>query len=286
MEGFAKKKILLTGSNGLLGQKIVYALRNRDDVLLIATSKGSNRLSEKSGYIYEVLDIIDRSQVEKIISDYSPDVIINTAAMTNVDACETKQEECRQLNVESVRNMISFFSNSKLQTPYSKQFIHLSTDFVFDGSNGPYREEDKPNPQSFYAHSKYDAEKIIQLSEIPWTIIRTIIIYGVSEDVTRSNLVLWTLKSLKKGERIRVINDQFRAPTLSEDLAAACASAAMKKKTGIFHVSGIETKSPFDRFCQSTERSLGGRISTKISQCVRSDKVRVFARFGNQRRSP
>ena len=131
----------------------------------------------------------------------------------------------------------------ELQTPYSKQFIHLSTDFVFDGSNGPYREEDKPNPQSFYAHSKYDAEKIIQLSEIPWTIIRTIIIYGVSEDVTRSNLVLWTLKSLKKGERIRVINDQFRAPTLSEDLAAACASAAMKKKTGIFHVSGIETKS-------------------------------------------
>lgn len=239
----AKKKILITGSNGLLGQKLVYLLRQRDDVSLIATSKGENRLHEKSGYVYEPLDITDQSAVEKIISDYFPDCIINTAAMTNVDACETKKEECRQLNVDAVQNIISAFSNSKPQTLNSKQFIHLSTDFVFDGQNGPYREEDNPNPLSFYAQSKYDSEKIVEKSKVPWTIIRTIIIYGLSENISRLNLVLWAVKSLTNRERIRVISDQFRAPTLAEDLAEACASAAMKNKTGIYHVSGSETKS-------------------------------------------
>ena len=240
----AKKKILITGSNGLLGQKLVYLLRQRNDVSLIAPSKGENRLSEKSGYVYEPLDITDSRAVEKIISDYSPDCIINTAAMTNVDACETKQDECHKLNVEAVQNMLDVVS--RLPTPNSglrTHLIHLSTDFVFDGENGPYREEDKPNPQSFYAQSKYDSEKIVEQSQLPWTIIRTIIIYGVSENMSRSNLVMWVVKSLRKGERIHVITDQFRAPTLAEDLAEACLSAAMKNKTGIYHVSGSETKS-------------------------------------------
>ena len=245
---YAKKKILVTGSNGLLGQKLVLLLRAREDVSLIASSKGENRLQEKSGYVYEPLDITDKNRIEKIISAHSPDCIINTAAMTNVDACEIKQEECLQINVEAVQHILDVLArlgkpDSKLQT----HFIHLSTDFVFDGENGPYSEEDKPNPLSFYAQSKYDAEKIIQQSKIPWTIIRTIIIYGVYENMSRLNLVLWTLKSLTKGERIRVINDQFRAPTLAEDLADACLSAAMKNNPaasgGIYHVSGRETKS-------------------------------------------
>ena len=238
--GTAKKKILVTGTNGLLGQKLVYLLRQSDDVALMATSRGENRLYEKSGYVYVPLDITDKSAVERIISDYSPDCIINAAAMTNVDACETEKEECRQVNVESVKHLLDAIS--LLRT----HFIHLSTDFIFDGENGPYREDDQPNPLSFYAQSKLDAEKIVQQSEIPWAIIRTIIIYGVSENMSRSNLVLWVLKSLLKGERIRVVNDQFRAPTLAEDLAEACANTARKNKKGIYHVSGSETKSILD----------------------------------------
>ena len=90
------KTILITGSNGLLGQKIIYALRNRKDVRCIATAIGENRLSAKDGYVYESFDITDKKQVEKIINQYQPDVIINTAAMTNVDACETKKEDVRR----------------------------------------------------------------------------------------------------------------------------------------------------------------------------------------------
>lgn len=231
------KKILITGSNGLLGQKLVYVLRQRKDVMLIATSRGDNRLKEKTGYIYESLDITDKTQVQNIISKHQPDCIINTAAMTNVDACETKREECRLINVTGVENIIASIKKPQIQ------FIHLSTDFVFDGNNGPYSENDTPNPLSFYAQSKYDSEKVVMQSENPWTIIRTIIIYGVSENMSRLNLIVWAVKSLGNGEKIRVVTDQFRAPTLAEDLADACISAAMKNKTGIYHVSGREIMS-------------------------------------------
>jgi dTDP-4-dehydrorhamnose reductase len=230
------KKILVTGSNGLLGQKLVYALRQREDVRLIATSRGENRLKEKSGYTYEPLDITDKAQIQNIISEYKPDCIINTAAMTNVDACETKREECRLINVTAVEHIISSIKKST-------QFIHLSTDFVFDGNNGPYGENDTPNPLSYYAQSKYDSEQVVMQSEVPWTIIRTIIIYGVSENMSRLNLVLWAIKSLSNGEKIRVVTDQYRAPTLAEDLADACINAALKNKTGIYHVAGSETLS-------------------------------------------
>lgn len=237
------KTILVTGSNGLLGQKIIYSLRGRNDVACIATSIGANRLLAKDGYIYESLDVTDKNQVEKLVEQYRPDVIINTAAMTNVDACETKKDEAVMLNVTAVQNFIDIISNLTLSggTQNSIHFIHLSTDFVFDGTNGPYVEEDETNPLSFYAQSKLDGERLLQKSNIKWTIIRTIIIYGVVDDNSRSNVVLWAKNSLEKKQTIRVINDQYRSPTLAEDLADACISAALKEATGIYHVSGRET---------------------------------------------
>jgi dTDP-4-dehydrorhamnose reductase len=234
------KTILVTGSNGMLGQKIIYALRNRNDLRCISTSKGPNRMLAKDGYIYEPFDITNRGETTSLFAKYKPDVVINTAAMTNVDACEMKKEECRKLNVDAIAYMIEECKK------HSTHFIQISTDFVFDGENGPYKEEDKPNPQSFYAQSKYDSEQLVVNSGLKWTIIRTIIIYAVIDDVSRSNLVLWTKNSLEKKQNINVINDQFRSPTLAEDLADACITAALLGATGLYHVSGAETKSILD----------------------------------------
>jgi dTDP-4-dehydrorhamnose reductase len=234
------KKILITGSNGLLGQKLVYALIKRKDVQVIATSLGANRLINKEGYIYESLDITNKSEVEKIIEKFHPDVLINTAAMTNVDACETKRDECWALNVTAVQNIIDAIEKKSSQT----HLIHLSTDFIFDGEKGSeYIETDKPNPQSYYALSKYESEKVLENSKTKWAIARTIIVYGIVDNMSRSNIVLWAKDALSKGQKINVVDDQFRSPTLAEDLAEGCILIADKNARGIFHLSGPKTMS-------------------------------------------
>lgn len=239
------KKILITGSNGLLGQKLVNNLVKRNDIHLIATSLGVNRLTNQDGYLYKSLDITNKADVEKVFAKYTPDVVINTAAMTNVDACETKLDECWALNVTAVENIVDVLET---QAPgwegERPQLIHLSTDFVFDGEKGSeYSETDIPNPQSYYALSKFESEKIVQKSRIKWAIARTIILYGIADKMSRSNIVLWAKDALTNGQKINVVDDQFRSPTLAEDLAEGCISIADKGAAGIYHLSGKETMS-------------------------------------------
>lgn len=237
------KKILITGSNGLLGQKLVYALKKRNDVQTIATALGANRLIDQQGYIYESMNIADQPNVEAVIKKYQPDVIINTAAMTNVDACESKREECWALNVSAVEYMIDAIKQHCPQT----HFIHLSTDFIFDGEKGSaYTEEDTPNPLSYYALSKWEAEKRVQNSGIKWAIGRTIIVFGIVDNMSRSNIVLWAKDALTKGQKINVVDDQFRSPTLAEDLAQGCILIADKGATGIYNLAGPDTFSILD----------------------------------------
>lgn len=226
---------LITGSNGLLGQKLIYALLKRKDIRLIATSRGENRLLKKEGYTYVDLDITQQTAVEATIKQYQPHCIINTAALTNVDACETQREACWDINVKAV----SYFTEAiKKHSTTNCHFIHLSTDFVFDGEAGPYREEDQPNPLSYYALSKYESEKVVRASGIKWAIARTIIVYGIVDNMSRSNVVLWAKEALEKGQEIKVVDDQYRSPTLAEDLAAGCILIADKEETGIYHLSG------------------------------------------------
>jgi dTDP-4-dehydrorhamnose reductase len=227
-------KILITGSNGLLGQKLVCLLKTKSNIECIATARGENRINDKDGYIFETLDLTNRENVISTINKHRPDCIIHTAAMTNVDECELNPEQCRLNNITATSNIVEACKN------YNPHLIYISTDFVFDGEAGPYTEEDIPNPLSIYAKSKLEAEKIISESGHPFSILRTMIVYGITDDVQRSNIILWTKNSLEQGKDIRVINDQFRGPTLAEDLALACYEAATRRATGIYHVSGRE----------------------------------------------
>jgi dTDP-4-dehydrorhamnose reductase len=199
---------------------------------LIASSKGKNRHPITSGYIYEELDVCEYADLERVISKYKPHAIIHTAAMTNVDQCESEKEACIKLNLRSVEHL------AKLAEQYPFDLVHLSTDFVFDGEAGPYTESDMPKPLSYYGHSKLDAEKVLLASNIEYSILRTIIVYGVAADMSRTNIVLWAKGALEKGNPIKVVNDQYRMPTLAEDLAKACLLAIEKKAQGIYHISG------------------------------------------------
>ena len=115
---------------------------------------------------------------------------------------------------------------------YQSKLVHVSTDFVFDGSAGPYKETDVPNPVNYYGMSKLKAEQLIQKSGVNFAILRTMLLYGITPAMSRSNIVLWVKDSLEKNKPIKVVNDQVRCPTFAEDLASACISAVMKDAKG------------------------------------------------------
>ncbi len=233
------QKILITGSNGLLGQKLVYKLKNISGVTCIATARGANRLTDTTGYIYESLDITDAAQVQAVLEKHAPDVVINTAAMTNVDACETDREGAWQLNVTAVEHQVKTLEKMQAaRGQYRPHLVHLSTDFIFDGSHGPLTEEEKPNPLSYYADTKLAAEKIVEGSSLSWAIARTVLVYGIVDNMSRSNIVLWVKGNLEQGKQISVVDDQFRTPTLAEDLADGCILIAQKRAKGIYNISG------------------------------------------------
>ncbi|MGV3585445.1 MAG: SDR family oxidoreductase [Adhaeribacter sp.] len=243
-----RKKILITGSNGLLGQKLAQLLVHNAEIDLIATSRGQNKLSELLPELHFIsLDVTDAQQVEKIISVERPTHIIHTAAMTNVDECELNQEACWLLNVEAVQYLVNACEK------YKVHLIHLSTDFVFDGEAGPYNEEAQPNPISYYGQSKLAAEKIVQASAVKWAIIRTVLVYGVVHDYGRTNIVLWVKNSLEAKKNIQVVNDQFRTPTLAEDLAMGCWLVVQHNAEEIFHISSKETLTPYKMALQVAE---------------------------------
>jgi len=160
--------------------------------------------------------------------------------MTQVDQCETDREACWKNNVTAVENLVRGCTKTGIR------LIHISTDFIFDGSHGPLDESAKPNPLSYYGASKLAAEEIVKKSSLDWTILRTVLVFGITRDMSRSNIVLWVKKSLEEGKTIQVVNDQWRTPTLAEDLAMGCLLAARKKAKGIFNVSGSEMMTPFD----------------------------------------
>ncbi len=226
------KTVLITGSNGLLGQKLTDLYLSKSGVNLIATALGENRHPIKKGYTYRSLDITNKTEVNEIIAEYKPQTIINTAAMTNVDECEWNTLGCDNLNVEAVLYLVD------AANAVGARIVHISTDFIFDGTSGPYSEDDKANPLSYYGNSKLKGENIIIKHATKWAILRTVLVYGLVHDMSRSNIVLWAKDALEKKKAIQVVDDQYRTPTLAEDLAMGCSLAESKEAQGIFNISG------------------------------------------------
>lgn len=261
-------KILVTGANGLLGQKLVSLLQEKGNIHVVATARGNSAQPITQGE-FRSLDVTDNNQVEKLVAETKPDVIIHTAAMTQVDDCETKRDECILNNVTAVEHLVAACR------AHNVHLVHVSTDFIFDGSTGPLDELAEPNPVNFYGESKLAAEKAIQSSGISWSILRTVLVYGVTNDMSRSNIVLWVKKSLEEKKSISVVNDQWRTPTLAEDLAQGCYLAAIKKARGVFNISGKDFMSPFDIAVQTAEFF---KLDKTLIQATDSTKFKQLAR--------
>lgn len=255
---FEMKKILVTGSNGLLGQKLIELLVQQPDVQPIATARGANRLPFTEGYEYHSMDITDPAQVAEVIEKTRPDAVVHGAAMTNVDQCEFEKENCWAQNVKAVGYLIAACQKHDIF------LCHVSTDFIFDGAAGPYTEEATANPLSFYGWSKLAAEHLVQHSNVRWGIARTVLVYGIAYDMSRSNIILWVKKSLEENKNIKVVTDQWRTPTLAEDLAVGCYLIANQEATGIFNISGKDFLTPYEMATKTADYF--GLDKTLISQ--------------------
>ncbi|MCJ8163995.1 SDR family oxidoreductase [Pontibacter sp. E15-1] len=239
------KRILITGSNGLLGQKLAELLLPMPEVAVLATSRGENKLA---GILPELpfrsMDVTRPDEIEHVINAFRPTHLIHTAAMTNVDQCENDHAGALLLNRDAVQHLVAACEK------HSVHLIHVSTDFIFDGENGPYDEEATGNPVNFYGKTKLQAEDIVRHATCKWAILRTVLVYGVVHDYGRTNIVLWVRDNLRAGKVIRVVTDQYRTPTLAEDLAMGCWLAAKKDAEGIFHISGNEMLTPYEMALQ------------------------------------
>lgn len=236
----SEKRILLTGSNGFLGQKLTDLIVQKTDYSLLCTSKSANRNPNIKGYEYIQLSLLNQQELATLIETYNPTHIIHTAAITSVETCEENWEECKQLNIDTVQVLAEICKKKNIHLTF------LSTDFVFDGKEGPYPETAPTNPCNVYGKSKVGAEQAIIRSGCKAAILRTILVYGVTADKNRSNLILWAKNKLQNNEVISVVQDQWRMPTWVDDLAHACLLAIQKNADGIYHISSDEMYSILD----------------------------------------
>lgn len=234
-------KILITGANGLLGQHLVKLLLDTTAHDIIATGKGDPRyIAQNSRLHYYALDITDGMAVHLSFEKLLPDTIVHCAALTQADECELNPIKAWEINVTATRFIVD--AAKKINA----FLIFISTDFVFDGINGPYKETDTVNPVSYYGSTKVAAEKSVAESGLPYAIARTCLLYGNIFVGTRNNVISWVKENLEQVKKIKVVSDQWRTPTYVEDLAKGILLVAEKRAVGLFHISGKDFLSPYD----------------------------------------
>jgi len=224
------KKVVVVGSNGLLGQSLINRFATHFDT--IALSHSNVTVNDENIPYYQI-DMVNRTEVSDLLSKIKPDIIINSAAYTNVDGSEEEKELCWSINVRSVENIIDAVES------YQPILIQVSTDYVFDGQKGWYTEIDTANPRGNYARSKYAAENIVATSSLEYIIARTQILYGFCNKLSE-NFVTWVVNKLRNNEKIKVVFDQIGNPTFTDDFSESLYRLLEREEYGLFHISGKE----------------------------------------------
>ena len=231
-------KIMILGANGFTGRRILKRLSFKHQVL--ACSLHPDILPEE-GYEFHILDMQNVDATDALLNNFRPDVIINASAMSVVDYCEQHPEEAYALNVTAVKHLAEYSQSN------SCRLIHLSTDFVFDGTaTEAYTETDTTNPINYYGKTKQWSEEVIEQACTNYAIARIEVVYGKPFTGQHGNIVHLVKTRLQNGQSIRVVSDQFRSPTWVEDIARAIESLLSDKYQGIYHICGGETMSVAD----------------------------------------
>ncbi len=228
------RKILIIGANGFLGTNL---LRFRGDnehykqkFNFVAASLNNTNI-EKEVPFYQIDIIKSQDTMDKVLK-ISPDILILTAAMTNVDQCEINKNLATKVNIDGAKNVI------KACEKIDAKLIFMSTDFVFDGTKTEelYRENDAPNPLNHYGKTKYNTELLLSNSEIDYLICRTAVLYGWN--TLKLNFITWILDNLQQNKPISIVSDQINSPTFVRNLAEILLKLIEKNVTGIYHTAG------------------------------------------------
>lgn len=234
-------RILLTGTNGMLGSTLSKEL-SCSNYTTLATGKNEYRISADylhQKFRYQSMDICNEEEVLHTVNSFRPNVIIHAAAMTQVDDCEANKMMSFITNVEATRYLIHAANE------VCARFCYISTDFVFSGEEGPYAENDATNPVNYYGKTKELAEQHVMESNLDWTIIRTVLLYGKAEHINRTNFIYWVKNNLEKARHIHVVADQIRTPTYIPDVTTAILNSIVFGAQGIYHVSGKDLLTPY-----------------------------------------
>ena len=255
-------KIMILGANGFTGRRILKRLSVKHQVL--ACSLHPDILPEE-GYEFHILDMQNVDATDALLNNFRPDVIINASAMSVVDYCEQHPEEAYALNVTAVKHLAEYSQSN------SCRLIHLSTDFVFDGTaTEAYTETDTTNPINYYGKTKQWSEEVIEQACTNYAIARIEVVYGKPFNGQHGNIVHLVKTRLENGQSIRVVSDQFRSPTWVEDIARAIESLLSDKYQGIYHICGGETMSVAD-IAYRVAKHFG--LDTSLIQPVTTDEM-------------
>ncbi|MFH0921989.1 MAG: SDR family oxidoreductase [Fibrobacterota bacterium] len=225
-----KKKVLVTGLWGLLGQNLLQALKGGYEVTGLDIAPAPPALA--GSVPCHAVDITDKNALALFFKEYRPDILINTAAMTNVDGCEKEKEQADAVNHGAVRNLLAACGPIE-------RFVQISTDYVFDGKNGPYADNAAPNPISEYGRSKLAAEQAVQASGKSFLIVRTMVLWGSGHGL-KPDFPSWVKNSLAEGQTIRVVTDQVGNITLAANLSQNIRACLQAGTMGTLALTGAD----------------------------------------------
>ena len=230
-------KILVTGAGGLLGSKIVELAK---DCTVYKTHANHPFYQDSMR-----MDITNENEVRQVFSQVMPNVVIHTAAETNVDKCENMKENAWKVNADGTRILAEACNNT------NARMVYISTDYVFDGEKGLYTEEDEPNPVNYYGLTKLMGERNVEKLCESFAILRTSVLYGTHPK--KPNFVKWVIASLAQGNPLTVVEDHYNSPTLADNLAEVIIEAVKNRIRGVYHASGSERISRYDLALKAAE---------------------------------
>lgn len=231
-------RILVTGCNGLLGQRLLTTF-SHDGNDLYGMDLARCPINKGMSFNYLSQDLTSHKSTVNSIRDIDPEIIIHTAAMTGVDDCETERGKCWQANVTATEYVVKAAKGAEAKV------IYISTDYIFNGKDGPYSEEHPADPISYYGRSKLAGENVVRGGMINYAIVRSIVLYGLGLQA-KASFLSWLLKMLRESKEVRIVTDQWGNTTIADDVALGISKIIELNRTGIYNIGGRDFLSRFD----------------------------------------